>query len=90
MQKQVNGFISNCLSPYFCGYRKGYNTQQALLVFIEKWKKNLYDKGYRGAVLMDLSKALDALNHDLLIAKLSAYGFEHDAVKLIYSYLTNK
>ena len=64
--------------------------QQALLLLIEKWKKNLDDKGYGGAVLMDLSKAFDTLNHDLLIAKLSAYGFEHDALKLIYSYLTNR
>ena len=46
MQKQINGFISNCLWPYLCGYRKGYNIQQALLVLIEKWKKKLDDKGY--------------------------------------------
>ena len=35
-------------------------------------------------------KAFGTLNRDLLIAKLTAYGFEHDALKLIYSYLTNK
>ena len=90
MQKQINGFIIKCLSPYLSGYRKGYNTKQALLALIEKWKKNLDDKGYGGAVLMNLSKAFDTLNHGLLIAKLSAYDFEHDALKLIYSYLTNR
>ena len=26
MKRQLNGFISNCLLPYLCGYRKGYNT----------------------------------------------------------------
>ena len=52
MQKQINDFISNYLSPYLCGYRKGYNTQQALLALIEKWKKNLDDKAYVGAVLI--------------------------------------
>ena len=52
--------------------------------------KKLDDKGYGGAVLMDLSKAFDTLNHGLLITKLSAYGFEHDALKFIYSYLTNR
>ena len=31
MQKQINSFISNCLSPYLCGNRKGFNTQQTLL-----------------------------------------------------------
>ena len=40
-QKQVDGFISNFLSPSLCGYRKGYNMQQALLVLIEKRKKEL-------------------------------------------------
>ena len=90
MQKQVNGFISNFLSLFLCGYRKGYNTQQALLALIEKWKKNLDDKDYGGAVLIDLSKAFDTLNHDLLKAKLIAYGFEHDALKLVCSYLTNR
>ena len=45
MQKQINGFISNCLSPYLCDYRKGFNTQQALLELIEKWEKNLKVKG---------------------------------------------
>ena len=44
------------------------------------------DKGYGGAVLIDLSKAFDTRNRGLLIAKLSAYGFEHDALKFIYSY----
>ena len=88
MQKQINGFISNCSSLCFCGYRKGFNTQQALLALIEKWKRNLDDKGYGGTVLMYLSKAFDTLNHGLLIAKLSAYGFEHDALKFIYSYPT--
>ena len=39
MQKEVNGFINNFLLPYLCGYRKVYNTQQALLVLTEKWKK---------------------------------------------------
>ena len=90
MQKQINGFISNCLSPYLCGDMKGYNTQQALLALIEKWKKNLDDKGYGGAVLMDLPKAFDTLNNGLLKVKLSAYSFEHDALKLIYSYQTNR
>ena len=75
MQRQINNYIINHLSSYLCGYRKGYNTQQALVSLIEKWKKILDDKGFGGAVLMDLSKAFDTLNHKLLIAKLHVYGF---------------
>ena len=39
---------------------------------------------------MDLSKAFDTLNHDLLIAKFGAYGFETDALRYMKSYLANR
>ena len=39
---------------------------------------------------MDLSKAFDSLPHDILIAKIHAYGFEMSALKLIYSYLIGR
>ena len=39
---------------------------------------------------MDLSKAFDTINHDLLIAKLGAYGLETDALRYMKSYLTNR
>ena len=61
MQNQTTDFIINFLSPYLCSYRKGYNTHQALLPPIEKWKNNLDDKSFEEAVLMELSKAFDIL-----------------------------
>ena len=39
---------------------------------------------------MDLSKAFDCLPHDLLIAKLDAYGFSKDSFDLIFDYLSNR
>ena len=75
MHDQISQYINSFLTSYLCGYRKGFSTQQALLSLIEKWKIVLDSKGYGGAVLMDLSKAFDTINHDLLIAKLHAYGF---------------
>ena len=49
----------------------------------------LDSKGYGGTVLMDLSKAFDTINHDLLITKLHAYGFSKESLKII-SYLSNR
>ena len=43
-----------------------------------------------GAVLMDLSKAFDCVPHDLLIAKMHAYGFDRDTLILMFSYLKGR
>ena len=57
---------------------------------IEKWKM-ARDKGDNaGGVLMDLSKAFDTINHELLIAKLHAYGFSTESLKIIHSYLSDR
>ena len=78
------------LSKYQCGFRKGYSTQYCLLAMIEKWKSAV-DKGKPfSALLTDLSKAFDCLSHELLLAKLHAYGFSIAALRLIHSYLTNR
>ena len=83
-------FVTSFLSNFLCGFRKGYNTQHALLNLIEKCKRVLDKKGYAGAILMDLSKAFDCLDHELLLAKLDAYGFSKNALRFIHSYLTGR
>ena len=60
------------------------------MTLIKKWKNCLDQKGYTGAVLVDLSKAFDTINQVLLIAKLHAYGFSKISVKIILSYLSNR
>ena len=90
LHRQVILRVDQFLSTFMSGYRKGFSTQQALLLLIERWKNTLDQNGYGGAVLMDLSKALDTTNHDLLIAKLGAYGFDTESLKLIRSYITNR
>ena len=90
IQKQLSLHFNQYLSPFLCGYRKGFNTQHALITLIEKWKLSLDSNGYAGAIIMDLSKAFDTINHDLLIAKLNAYGFQKKALILIKSYLDNR
>ena len=57
---------------------------------IEKWKKIVDNEGVFGALLTDLSKTFDYIPHDLIIAKLEAYGFQIYALRLAYDYLSNR
>ena len=75
-QNQIGAFIDTKLFPFMCGYRKGNSTQYALIALIEKLKKSMVGRDYSGVVLMDLSKVFDTLNHELMVAKLHAYGFD--------------
>ena len=90
MQDQILPFIHSFLSPLLCGFREGYGTQHALLRLVEACKKTMDSGSVTGAVLTDLSKAFDCLNHELLIAKLNAYGFSRPALLFIHSYLTDR
>ena len=86
----MSAYITNYLSPFYCGFRKDFSTQHALSRLLEKWKISL-DSGWKiGAIFLDLSKAFDCLRHDLLIAKLEAYALCHCALTFIYNYLQGK
>ena len=81
-------YFDGIYSKYQYVFRKGCSTQRCLLAFLEKWKTAI-DKGkVYEALLPDLSKAFDCLNHELLIAKLNAYVFTLPALKVVHSYLS--
>ena len=80
--------------PFFneslCGFRKAHSTQHALFKLLTSWQNSLDRDGFVGSVLMDLSKAYDCLPHNLVLAKLQAYGFSNESIRLFLSYLTNR
>ena len=82
--------MNNLFSPFISAYRESYNTQHVLIRLIDKWRKILDNNYFIGAVLMDLSKAFDCIPHDLIIAKLAAYGFDKNMICYIYSYLKSR
>ena len=90
MDKQSNAYMDKYLSKYLCGYRKNFNCQVAMVPMIERWKKARDNGQHAGGVMMDLSKAFDTINHELLLAELHAYGFSMDSLKIVHSYLSNR
>ena len=82
----LSKIIDSMFSKFHCGFRKGFNTQHCLLTMIEKWCKILDEGDETGAVLTDISKAFDCIDHNVLMAKLNAYGFE-EKVDRVYSFL---
>ena len=71
MKSQMKPFSLGFLNPLLCGFRENYSAQHALLRFTEKCKISLEAGECVGAVFMDILKAFDCLNHELLIAKLN-------------------
>ena len=80
----MSDFVESILSDKISAYRKGHSCQHVLLDFTEKIRYHLDQNSVVGALLMDLSKAFDCLPHELLIAKLAAYGIRSYVTSLIF------
>ena len=84
--KQLAVFAYQNLSKYYCGFGKGFSTQYFLVAMLERWKGAADDKKVFGVHLTDLSKSFNCLSHELIIAKLNAYGFSLPTLNLIHDY----
>ena len=77
----------NVLYSNLSGFMKTHSCCTALQKMTEDWRNSIDNKE---AVAADLSKAFDAINHRLLLAKLKAYGFSQHALELMFTYLLGR
>ena len=81
---------NNVLSSHQFGFREGYSTEYAILDIYEKLLSNL-DKGFSScAIFLDLAKAFDSVDHEILLSKLSKYGIRGNILIFFKSYLTSR
>ena len=92
MHKRLYRFLEIC-EALFCmqfGFRIGHSTDHALISLTETIKSSLDNKRFGCGIFIDLQKAFDTVNHDILLQKLEHYGIRGTALKWFQSYLTNR
>ena len=77
-----------CKNQY--GFRKGYSTSFGLIDLYDKISVALDNKEFAVGIFMDLSKAFNTVNYEILFKKLNHHGIRGKALDWIKSYLSNR
>lgn len=90
--KRISAFLSanGLISNFQYGFRQGSSTLTATNELLEDIYGHLDNRRFSGALFLDLKKAFDTVNHELLLRKLERYGIRGIPNKLLRSYLSNR
>ena len=86
--KYINDF--NILYKYQFGFREGHSTELDLIEIVDNIRYSLDSSNLTCGIYLDLTKAFDTVNHEILMGKLEHYGIRGKAFDLLKSYLDNR
>ena len=89
---RIYGYLdkNNLIFAKQFGFRKNYSTNHALVSITERIKSMLDNGQFVCGIFIDLEKAFDTVNHEILCDKLTYYGLRGNVNNLIRSYLSNR
>ena len=92
MYARIEDFLrdSDILYEYQFGFRKQHSRRHALINIVEEIHNSLDKKYYTCGVFIDLEKAFDTVNHNILLSKLNHYGIRGVANSWLTSYLSGR
>ena len=81
---------NSLLNPNHHAYRRHHSTTTAMVELIDYWTIALDSNKLAGACLLDMSAALDCVEHSILLGKMSIYGCSEEVVSWFSSYLRGR
>ena len=89
---QLHSFLSEhkLLNLYQCGFRRNHSTELAAIAFLDYIRCGMDLGLLTGAVFIDLRKAFDSVDHEILISKLESYGLRDIELDWFRNYLTDR
>jgi len=92
MYKRMSDFLENnkILYEYQFGFRKNYSTSQAVMEVVDSIYRSWDNHEITMGIFLDLQKAFDTVNYNVLLKKLELYGVRGIVLKWFSSYLSNR
>jgi len=92
VHKQLSEFLesNNLLHPNQSGFRPKHSTTTILMKLVNQWSLNIDNKQLNGVAFIDLRKAFDTVDHELLLMKLRRIGCADEFIDWFNSYLSER